>query len=93
MTPPLFMRNASTLFTSVGDDIVALSVQKGQCYGMEQVTATVWNLLERPIGIDEIATKVSEVYDVETDQCRADIEQLVAQLKDEGLVTIVEPSV
>ncbi len=44
----IYRRTAATMSTEVGDDVVALQAERGFAYGMEEVTATVWRLLEQP---------------------------------------------
>lgn len=89
MTKLLYKLSNKALFTSLGDDIVALNVEDGQCYGMEKVTAEVWRLLAEPTGIDRICDRLLELYEVEPNVCRADVERLVAQFRQEGLVESV----
>lgn len=92
MTDALYKLSGKALFTSLGDDIVALNVADGQCYGMEKVTADVWRLLAEPIGIDRICDRLIELYEVEPALCRSDVEQLIAQFQREGLVEAVTPA-
>lgn len=89
MTEPLYKLADKALFTSLGDDIVALNVEDGQCYGMEKVTAEVWRLLAEPIGIDQICQRLTELYEVEPALCRSDVERLIGQFRKEGLVVAV----
>lgn len=86
MTSPLFKRSNNAIFANVGEDIVALHTQLGRTYGMEKVTAAVWNLLAEPIDLDDICNHLIEQYDVTPDQCRAEIETLLDQFQREGLV-------
>jgi hypothetical protein len=86
MSGPVYKLSEKALFTAVGDDIVALNIGDGQCYGMEKVTAAVWRLLETPMSIDELCGRLVEMYAVEPDVCRADVERLFGQLRSEGLV-------
>ena len=51
MTPRLYRRSESALFSNVGEDIVALHIENGHCYGMEKATAAIWDLLAEPIGM------------------------------------------
>ena len=86
MSEQLYRRSDEALFSSVGDDIVALHVENGHCYGMEKVTADVWELLARPIGLSDICERLIGMYDVEPEQCRAEVQRLLDQLCSEGLV-------
>jgi hypothetical protein len=89
MSSDHYRRSERALFSSVGDDIVALHVENGQCYGMENVTVSVWNLLAEPTDIPTICSHLQELYDVEPEICRADVERLISQFRTEGLVETV----
>ena len=86
MSGPVYKLSGKALFTAVGEDIVALNVDDGQCYGMERVTAAVWRLLEKPMSIDTICERLVELYAVDPAVCRADVERLFGQLRSEGLI-------
>ena len=89
MNSLLFKRSAEALYCEVGPDIVALHVERGQCYGMENVTAAVWTLLEEPATTEQLCDKLVELYDVNIETCRTEIEPLIALLREEGLVETV----
>ena len=86
MSDQVYKLSGKTLFTDVGDDIVALNVDDGQCYGMEKVTAAVWRLLDTPMSMDQICDRLVAQYAVEADVSRADVERLFGQLRSEGLI-------
>lgn len=92
MNGPIYKLSGKALFTAVGEDIVALNVEDGQCYGMEKVTAAIWRLLDRPISFDQLCDRLLEMYDVNPETCRADVTRLIGQLRSEGLVEVVEPA-
>lgn len=81
-----YRRSNNALFSTLGDDIVALHVQNGQCYGMEDVTARVWNMLNEPSDLAGICDQLLEIYEVEPATCRSEVEQLIKQLETEGLI-------
>ena len=89
MSDPIYKLSDKALFTSLGDDIVALNVERGQCYGMEKVTAEVWRLLAEPTDVDHLCDRLVEIYEVEPALCRADVQRLLEQLQSEGLVETV----
>ena len=92
MSGPTYKLSGKALFTAVGEDIVALNVDDGQCYGMEKVTAAVWRLLETPMNIDDICQRLMALYAVDPEVCRADVKRLFDQLRGEGLVEEVSPA-
>lgn len=86
MNEPRFKRSEQAISADVGQDVVALHVARGHCFGMEQVAASVWKLIEEPIGLDGICAALVEQYDVAPERCRAEVEALIDDLQREGLV-------
>ena len=86
MTEPLFKRSEQALSAEVGEDIVALHVARGHCFGMEEVAAAVWKLLERPASLEDICAALVNRYDVEAGLCRTEVGALLDDFQREGLV-------
>lgn len=91
MTDRLYQRSPSILFGEIGDDVVALSVSRGLCYGMENVTATVWGLLEEPRSLNHICNALAQQYEVDPNRCRDEVAALLSQMQEEGLVEPTAP--
>ena len=49
----LVVRDASFMEAEVDDEIIALSIEKGTCYGLNSVGARIWRMLAEPAGGDE----------------------------------------
>ena len=92
MGEQLFRRSSDAIFSDVGDDVVALHIPRGRCYGMEEVTASVWKILSQPSTIGDICAALVSQYDVGKEECRADVSDLLGQLMAEGLVEVAEES-
>jgi hypothetical protein len=89
MSGPRYRRTSETLFSKVGEDIVALHIGMGRCYGMEYVTADVWRLLEQEISVAQICEQLKQRYQVDDDRCRHEVAQLIETMKEEKLVECV----
>lgn len=89
MSSELYRRSDKALFSNVAGDIVALHVENGHCYGMEEVTVAVWDILAEPSDMATICSRLQDRYNVEPDRCRNDVERLMGQLRTEGLVETV----
>lgn len=83
-----YRRSDEAIFSPLGDDIVALHIPKGRCYGMEDVTAAVWNLLDEPRDVDEICAILMRQYEVDPAVCRSDVAELLELFLSEGLVEV-----
>lgn len=87
-----YRRRDAILFGEIAGDIVALSVERGLCFGMENVTAAVWTLLDRPRSLAEICDALTNDYDVEPERCRSEVASLLGEMEREGLVEAVPHS-
>ena len=86
MSGPIYHRAPGALFSEVGDDVVALHIDHGQCYGMEKVSSAIWKLLEEPRDLDTICAQLIAQYAVDPDQCRDQVGPFLETLRAEGLV-------
>lgn len=80
------VRCEELLEADLNGEIVALHIERGQCYGLNTVAADIWRMLAEPISVDEICTRLTQDYEIDSPTCRDEVLRLVSQLEDEGLV-------
>ena len=90
MNEPKYRRTSETLHSEIGEDIVALHIRMGHCYGMEDVTADVWRLLEQDISVAQICRHLTQRYEVDDDTCRLDVARLIETMEKEKLIELAE---
>ena len=74
----------------IDDEIVALSIEHGICYGFNRVASRIWTLLGQSTRIGDLcATLVSE-YSVDPDVCERQVLDLLEELRAEGLIATVD---
>lgn len=81
-------RNPDTLSAEIDDEVVALDIAKGACYGLDAVGARIWAMIESPKAIRDVCDALTEAYEVDVETCRADVLELFTTLREEGLVEI-----
>ena len=86
----IYRRAEDVLHSPIGNDIVALRVDGGRCFGMEDVTAEVWRLLEAPASIEQLCDQLIERYQVDRPTCLAEVSRLIISMVAEGLVEPVK---
>lgn len=67
-----------------------LDLKAGVYYGLDEVGARIWNLLQEPKIVSEIRHTLLEEYDVEPERCERDLLALLQRLADEGLVEVAD---
>ncbi len=76
------------LCTTFDDEVVLLNQADGVYYGLSDVGARVWALVERSASIARIRETIVAEYDVDAARCASDIERLIAELIRRGLVVV-----
>jgi hypothetical protein len=69
-------------------EAVILSLQSGMYYGLDQIGAYIWTLIQEPKTVVEIRDAILDEYDVEPDRCERDAVELLERLADAGLVEV-----
>lgn len=83
---PVYVRTAELLEADVGDELVALDVDAGRCFGFNEVATSIWRSLEQPKSFDELRDELLREFDVESDECRRDLGDFLEALVAKGLI-------
>ena len=81
-----YQRSAQALHSEIAGDVVALHIERGECFGMGDVSAEVWRLLAEPNDLDSMCASLTARYDVDGAQCRTEVGQLLDEMVAAGLV-------
>lgn len=79
-------RSDSAMARRIGDEVVILDVPSGHYFSLNDVGALVWDLLEHEVETAAIVDAVVAAFVVERSTAEADVETLLTELVDTGLV-------
>jgi len=74
----------------IDGEVVALNIEQGTCYGLNQVGSRIWNLLLAPARISVICETLLAEYAVPADVCERQVLDLLEELCSEGMITKLE---
>jgi len=66
-----------------------LNLADGIYYGLNEVGAAVWKMLQEPRTVDQICLGVMDQFDVDAERCERDVLELLRDLRSRGLIEIV----
>ena len=78
------------LEAEVDGEIVALHIDRGECYGMNAVASRVWELLSEPRSVAELCAVLVDEYDIDAGACESQISDYCKTLRDEGLLVAAD---
>jgi Coenzyme PQQ synthesis protein D (PqqD) len=74
------------MFRILGDEAVILNVASGVYFGLDSVGTRMWQLMSEHGSTDKVIEALVDEYEVEEAQVRQDLDNLIRQLSDKGLV-------
>lgn len=84
-----FVRRANLVETEIDGEVVMMSLERGNCYGLDSSAARIWRLLETPMSVAVILETLTREYAVEPEECRTEVLAFLEQLQQENLIEIV----
>ena len=76
-----YQLTSEQIASKVAGETVILNHSKGAYYGLDEVGVLIWDTLEKgPQTIDDLCEAVVGTYEVEKEDCRADIDVLLKDL-------------
>jgi coenzyme PQQ synthesis protein D (PqqD) len=79
------------LSTRLADEIVILGLRDSVYYGLSDVGARIWDLIQTRRTLGEIVGVLIEEYDVSREEAAAGLDRLLKELETRGLVAITLP--
>ncbi len=70
------------------DGTVLLHVDQGRFYGLNPTGTTVWQLLAQGRSVEQITGNLAARFDAHPDRIRVDVDTILTQLRDRGLLRI-----
>jgi hypothetical protein len=82
----VFRRKADLLFNEIDGEVVMLSIENGEYYGMDKVGSRIWELLDQPYSFKDLVGKLMDEYEVSEQQCSGDTLAFLKKLTDKKLI-------
>jgi len=76
------------VYRELSGESVLLNLNSGVYFGLDEIGTRIWYLLAEHGDSEKIIPMLTAEYDVTDTQLRSDIDELIAQLSDKGLLKI-----
>lgn len=81
-------RSENSLAAEIDDELVLMSVEQGNYYGLDAIGADIWRRLEEPMQVSAMCDALCKEYEADADTIRRDVLALLERLIAEGLVEV-----
>ena len=74
--------------SEIADEAVILNLDSGIYYGLNEVGARIWELIQQPQSFSELCSILLEEYDVSAEACERDLKKILLDLKTASLIEV-----
>lgn len=78
----------AALAERLGEEIAILDPESGLYFGLNNVGARVWELLQEPKSLRDVTGEILKEYEVDPAKCQTDVLALASRLLNAGLVEV-----
>jgi len=82
--------NTSVVFNEMDGEIIMMSIDKGEFYGINSLGSRIWQMLETPKAVSEVCDALLPDFDVTREQCEKDILFFLNRLAEKEVIKIVD---
>jgi len=80
-------RCSTLLSTDLDGEVVLMSIERGNYYGLERTARRIWELLETPKTVGDLCACLGKEYAAQRETIEADVKKFVGKLLEEAVVT------
>lgn len=73
---------------TVGEEAIIINLNTGAYYSANDTATMFWELMNGQRSVAECARLIAQEYEVEAEVVEADLLELAAELRDEGLIVV-----
>ena len=84
----MIRRNPDLLAVEMDGDLVMMSIERGEYFGVGGIGTRIWELLEQPRTFDGLVEAICAEYDVAETTCRADAAGFLDQLAANAMIQV-----
>jgi hypothetical protein len=84
----ILQRKPGLLFNQIDGEVVMLSIENSEYYGMDKVGSRIWELLEIPITLKELIVTLMNEFEVSEEKCKIESIEFIQKLLTKKLLKI-----
>lgn len=84
----IIVKNKSIDDTDLDGEKVMMDLEKGRYFMMNTVGSRIWELIEKPLQVNEIVNTLLQEYDVSHDTCEKEVIDFLNKLDNANLIIL-----
>jgi hypothetical protein len=84
----IVVASGDQISSDLAGEVVMLNLKNGTYYGLDDVGARIWSLIQEPRPVAAVRDTILQEYDVEPDRCERDLLALLDELAAAELIEV-----
>ncbi len=84
----IVVATANQISCDLEGDAAILNLKTGVYYGLDDIGASIWRMLNEPRRVDDLVDALLGEYEVDREECQRDVIALLGELAVRGLVEV-----
>ena len=80
--------SSDQISSDLAGEVVMLNLKNGTYYGLNEVGAHIWNLMQAPQSVAAVRDAILDEFEVEPERCEGDLLALLRDLEAAGLIEV-----
>ena len=85
----VIQRSPEIVHSDMDGEIVMMSIEQGEYYGIDAIGSEIWSMLEEARTIQDICAALCERYDVDESVCQQDVIRFLEQMVERKIIETV----
>jgi hypothetical protein len=82
-------RNPKMVASKIDNELVMMSIDNGEYYGLDEVGSRIWELIETPIVVEELIINLLDEFEVERQDCENETFEFLEDLNSKKLLMVI----
>lgn len=80
------IQQPGNIVSDMDGEKVILNIKNGKYYNLGEIGGYIWELIEKPVSINDLVTIIVADYEVDSEECEEAILSFCSSLYSEGLI-------
>ena len=80
------VRDPDLVATEMDGELVMMSIERGEYFGLNRVGSRIWELLQSPMRVHELCDRLEQEFEIDAARCREEGLAFVGEVLEQGLV-------
>jgi len=85
----IVQRNPNMVTSNLDGEVVMMSVEHEEYYGLDEIGTRIWELLAKPLMVEELITSLTNEFEVERQECEHDTLEFLEELLSKELIQLM----